>query len=191
MGSGQCSNAGHNDGTCQLYKADATGGAQLPASGAHPGRCPRDPRPAREEGRPESAGRHGKAGEGACAWRRFLMGSVESFGLAVLVAALTGIAAVLSSRVSERLRIPAPAFFLIGAAAASDIWPRLGCLGFAAVEQVVTVALAVIRRTRVGAMARASTASSGGSALLVRPWTPSPPGPLDRPIPRRPGRQAR
>jgi hypothetical protein len=41
------------------------------------------------------------------------MGGVESFGLAVLVAALTGIAAVLSSRVSERLRIPAPAFFLI------------------------------------------------------------------------------
>lgn len=72
------------------------------------------------------------------------MGGVESFGLAVLVAALTGIAAVLSSRVSERLRIPAPAFFLIGAAAASDIWPRLGSLGFGAVEQVVTVALAVI-----------------------------------------------
>ena len=72
------------------------------------------------------------------------MGGVESFGLAVLVAALTGIAAVLSSRVSERLRIPAPAFFLVGAAAASDIWPRLGSLGFAAVEQVVTVALAVI-----------------------------------------------
>ena len=72
------------------------------------------------------------------------MGEVEAFGLAVLVAALTGIAAVLSSRVSERLRIPAPAFFLIGAAAASDIWPRLGSLGFGAVEQVVTVALAVI-----------------------------------------------
>ena len=72
------------------------------------------------------------------------MGGIESFGLAVLVAALTGIAAVLSSRVSERLRIPAPAFFLIGAALASDIWPRLGRLGFAAVEQVVTVALAVI-----------------------------------------------
>jgi len=72
------------------------------------------------------------------------MGGVESFGLAVLVAALTGIAAVLSSRASERLGIPAPAFFLIGAAAASDIWPRLGSLGFGAVEQVVTVALAVI-----------------------------------------------
>ena len=72
------------------------------------------------------------------------MGGVESFGLAVLVAALAGIAAVLSARVSERLRIPAPAFFLIGAAAASDVWPRLGRLSFATVEQVVTVALAVI-----------------------------------------------
>ncbi len=74
---------------------------------------------------------------GSDGWRR-------SFGLAVLLAALGGIAAVLSSRVSERLRIPAPAFFLIGAAAASDVWPRLGSLTFAKVEQVVTVALAVI-----------------------------------------------
>ena len=72
------------------------------------------------------------------------MGGVESFGLAVLVAALAGIAAVLSSRASERLRIPAPAFFLIAAALASDIWPWLGRLSFATVEQVVTVALAVI-----------------------------------------------
>jgi potassium/hydrogen antiporter len=72
------------------------------------------------------------------------MGGVGSFGLAVLVAALVGIAAVLSSRVSERLRIPAPAFFLIGAALASDLWPRLGSLSFTTVEQVVTVALAVI-----------------------------------------------
>lgn len=72
------------------------------------------------------------------------MAGAESFGLAVLVAALAGIAAVLSSRASERLRIPAPAFFLIAAALASDIWPWLGTLSYATVEQVVTVALAVI-----------------------------------------------
>jgi cell volume regulation protein A len=72
------------------------------------------------------------------------MGGIESFGLAVLVAALAGIAAVLSSRASERLRIPAPAFFLIAAALASDIWPWLGRISYASVEQVVTVALAVI-----------------------------------------------
>jgi potassium/hydrogen antiporter len=70
--------------------------------------------------------------------------STAAFGLTVLFVALAGIAAVLSSRVSERLRIPAPAFFLIAAAAAADIWPRLGGLSFTAVENVVSVALAVI-----------------------------------------------
>jgi cell volume regulation protein A len=72
------------------------------------------------------------------------MTGVTSFGLAVLLASLAVVAAVLSSRASQRLRIPAPAFFLIAAAAASDIWPWLGRLSYAAVEQVVTVALAVI-----------------------------------------------
>ncbi len=67
-----------------------------------------------------------------------------AFGLVVLVTAVAGIAAVLSSRVSERLRVPAPAFFLIAAAAASDIWPQLGGLPPAAVENVAGVALAVI-----------------------------------------------
>ena len=72
------------------------------------------------------------------------MSSIAWFGLAVLVSALAVIAAVLSSRVSERLRIPAPAFFLIAAAVASDIWPWLGRLSYGTVEQGVTVALAVI-----------------------------------------------
>src|SRR5260370_9957164 len=70
--------------------------------------------------------------------------STAAFGLGVLVTALAGVVAVLSSRVSERLRIPAPAFFLIAAAAASDLLPRLGALSFTAVDQVVSVALAVI-----------------------------------------------
>ena len=51
--------------------------------------------------------------------------STAAFGLGVLVTALAGVVAVLSSRVSERLRIPAPAFFLIAAAAVADLWPRL------------------------------------------------------------------
>jgi potassium/hydrogen antiporter len=72
------------------------------------------------------------------------MGGVESFGLAVLVVALVGTAAVLSSRVSERLRVPAPAFFLVGAAIASDVWPVLDGLSIVSVEHVVTLALAVI-----------------------------------------------
>jgi cell volume regulation protein A len=72
------------------------------------------------------------------------MGGIESFGLAVLVCALAGVGAVLSSRASERLRIPAPALFLVAAALASDIWPWLGRLSYTSVQQVVTVALAVI-----------------------------------------------
>jgi cell volume regulation protein A len=72
------------------------------------------------------------------------MTSAESFGLAVLLAALTGLAAILGSRVSEKVRVPAPAFFLVGAALAADLWSRLGGLSIHVVEDVVTVALAVI-----------------------------------------------
>ncbi len=72
------------------------------------------------------------------------MSPVEAFGLVVLAAGLVGLAAVLSNRVSERLRIPAPAIFLVCAAVASDLAPRLGRLRVETVEQVVTVALALI-----------------------------------------------
>ncbi|HEY7430410.1 MAG TPA: cation:proton antiporter, partial [Streptosporangiaceae bacterium] len=73
-----------------------------------------------------------------------LVTGVESFGLAVLAAALVGVAAVLSNRLAEWLRIPAPALFLVGAAVASDVWPRLGAVSVSTVEKVVTLALAVI-----------------------------------------------
>jgi cell volume regulation protein A len=69
---------------------------------------------------------------------------VESFGLIVLAAALVGLAAVTSNRLGERLRIPAPAIFLLSAAVASDLLPQLGKLHVETVERVVTVALAVI-----------------------------------------------
>jgi cell volume regulation protein A len=70
--------------------------------------------------------------------------AVESFGLMVLAAGLVGLAAVLSNRLAERLRIPAPAIFLVSAAVASDLLPRLGKVQIETVERVVTVALAVI-----------------------------------------------
>jgi cell volume regulation protein A len=110
------------------------------------------------------------------------MGAVESFGLVILVTALAGVAAVLSSRVSERLRVPAPAFFLIGAAAASDLWPGLGDLSGGTVEQVVTLALAIIlfdggmhigwRRFRTAAVATvwigvAGTLATAGAVALA------------------------
>jgi len=72
------------------------------------------------------------------------MTDVEPFGRVILLIAVIGTLAVLSNRFGERLRVPAPAIFLIGAAAASDIWPRLGTVQIPAVEKVVTVALAVI-----------------------------------------------
>jgi cell volume regulation protein A len=68
----------------------------------------------------------------------------ESFGLAILLIGLAGTAAVLSNRVSERLRIPAPAFFLVFAAAASDLFPGLGRLSDGTVQRLVSVALAFI-----------------------------------------------
>jgi cell volume regulation protein A len=69
---------------------------------------------------------------------------VEAFGLAVLVTAFIGTVAVLSNRFSERARIPAPAIFLVCAAIASDLWPRLGSVSLPTIDKIVTVALAVI-----------------------------------------------
>ncbi|MCO5996404.1 potassium/proton antiporter [Actinoallomurus rhizosphaericola] len=72
------------------------------------------------------------------------MSGVERFGLAILLIALVGTVAVLSNRFSERTRIPAPAIFLLCAAVASDLWPRLGAVSIPTIQKVVTVALAVI-----------------------------------------------
>jgi potassium/hydrogen antiporter len=69
---------------------------------------------------------------------------VETFGFPLLLAGLTGMAAVTSNRLSERLNVPAPAFFLVCAAVASDVWVRLGGTPARSVEDVVTVALVVV-----------------------------------------------
>ncbi|MEU0112588.1 cation:proton antiporter [Streptomyces bobili] len=67
-----------------------------------------------------------------------------SFGLAVLIVALAGLAAVMSNRLSERSRIPAPAFFLVAAAVSVDLFPGLRKLSTATVQDVVTAALVVL-----------------------------------------------
>jgi cell volume regulation protein A len=66
------------------------------------------------------------------------------FGLIVFGVAAAGLAAIGTARVAERIRVPAGAFFLIGAAAASDIFPSLGGLSTRSVERIASVALAVI-----------------------------------------------
>lgn len=73
------------------------------------------------------------------------MSDVARFGLLVLVVALVAAAAVLSNRLTARLRVPAPAVFLVGAALASTYVPGLrDALSFHIVQRIVTVALAVI-----------------------------------------------
>lgn len=72
------------------------------------------------------------------------MSDVEHFALLVLVVGVTMTAAVLSNRISERIRIPAPAIFLLAAAVASDLMPALGRLSVTTIQRVVSVALVVI-----------------------------------------------
>jgi cell volume regulation protein A len=73
-----------------------------------------------------------------------VISDVEPFGLVLLVASVVVSAALLSNRISARLRIPAPVLFLVVAAVASDLIPALGGLAIGAVEQIATVALVVI-----------------------------------------------
>ena len=72
------------------------------------------------------------------------MSDVEHFALLVLVVGAAIIAAVLLNRISERIRIPAPAIFLVAAAVASAVLPALGELLVTTVQRIVSVALAVI-----------------------------------------------
>ena len=89
------------------------------------------------------------------------MHDVEPFAVVIAIAALALLAAIAYSRVSEWIRIPAPAIFLVAASAAADLAPHLGTLSIRADQRIVTVALIVIlfdgglhigwRRFRTGA----------------------------------------
>ena len=69
---------------------------------------------------------------------------IEPFGLILLVAAVVVSLALLSNRISARLRVPAPAIFLLAAAVASAAVPALGQISIVTVQQIVTVALILI-----------------------------------------------
>jgi cell volume regulation protein A len=70
---------------------------------------------------------------------------VTYFGAIVLGVSAAFAIAVLSNKISERLRVPTAGFFLLAAALASDIWPALGTrLSIRDVERVAVVALVVI-----------------------------------------------
>ncbi len=72
------------------------------------------------------------------------MNDAQAFGAVVAAVAAAMAVAVLSNRISERIRVPAPAIFLLGAAVASDLAPSLATLSTHVVQRIVSVALAVI-----------------------------------------------
>ncbi len=72
------------------------------------------------------------------------MQELAHFGLIVLGVAAAGLCAIVTTRVAERVRVPAGALFLLGAAAASDLFPGLAGLSTKSVERIAAVALAVI-----------------------------------------------
>ena len=72
------------------------------------------------------------------------MHDLVPFAVVLLLLGLALLVAVGSSRVAALTRIPAPAIFLLAAAAASDLAPDLGKLSIKADQRIVTVALIVI-----------------------------------------------
>ncbi|MGZ8691464.1 MAG: cation:proton antiporter domain-containing protein [Gaiellaceae bacterium] len=73
------------------------------------------------------------------------MHEVTHFGGIVLLVSAALSVALLSNKLSERLRVPTAAFFLLAAALVSDFWPRLGnALSIRDVERIAVVALIVI-----------------------------------------------
>jgi cell volume regulation protein A len=73
------------------------------------------------------------------------MHEVTHFGEIVLLVSAALSVALLSGRLSERIRVPTAAFFLLAAAATSDVWPGAGdAVSIRNVERIAVVALIVI-----------------------------------------------
>ncbi|WBB65337.1 cation:proton antiporter [Micromonospora sp. WMMD812] len=67
-----------------------------------------------------------------------------TFGLLVALVGVALSTAILSSRISDAIGVPAPALFLVAAAVASDLFPELYGLDVQHVQDIVTVALIFI-----------------------------------------------
>lgn len=72
------------------------------------------------------------------------MGDTFTFAVVILVTALVGLLAVVSNRLTDRIHLPAPALFLVGAAVAGAVIPSVPDPPERLVERVVTVALLCI-----------------------------------------------
>jgi potassium/hydrogen antiporter len=100
------------------------------------------------------------------------MHEVTHFGAIVLLVSGAFLVALLFNKLSEQLRVPAAAFFLLAAAVASDLWPALAdALSIRDVERIAVVALIMIlfdggmrvgwRRFRASAMPIVSLGLAG------------------------------
>lgn len=123
------------------------------------------------------------------------MEELAEFGTLVFVVAAGFSLLLLTSKVTERLAVPAPALFLLGAGVASTLFPQLSeHLSILTVERIATVALLVIlldggmhvglRRFRsaafpiaslgiFGTFGTAAIVAVGAHALLDFDWTTS------------------
>jgi cell volume regulation protein A len=73
------------------------------------------------------------------------MSELADFALILVPIAGALVLAILSSRLSDRLPVPAPGIFLLAAAAVADLWPQIGAwLSIPAVERIAVVALVII-----------------------------------------------
>src|SRR3954469_19958495 len=73
------------------------------------------------------------------------MPEITDYATLVLIVAGGFSLAALSTRITERIPIPAPAIFLVAAAVASDIWPGIYAhVPVKTVERIAVVALIVI-----------------------------------------------
>lgn len=72
------------------------------------------------------------------------MPTVDPFGVAVCLGSVALLAAVFSNRLTEWIRIPAPAVFLIAAAGISEAFPALQSLTIGIDEHIVSIALLLI-----------------------------------------------
>jgi cell volume regulation protein A len=72
------------------------------------------------------------------------MGDVTGFALTIGLVSVAGLLAVLSNRIGERIRLPAPAIFLVVSAVVAALVPALGRIPVLTVQRVVTVMLVLL-----------------------------------------------
>jgi cell volume regulation protein A len=72
------------------------------------------------------------------------MSDTTTFGVIVLAVAVAAALALVYNRVAGKLRVPAPAVFLLAAAIASNLVPELSHIGITGVQRIVKIALVII-----------------------------------------------